>query len=67
MGARHVFIQSALIDGELPGACAPIRANIDLRSRLLARQERERRHDLVSDRETEFAFYDARLPNELHA
>jgi ATP-dependent helicase HrpA len=67
VGARHVFIQSALIDGELPGACAPIRANIDLRSRLLARQERERRHDLVSDRETEFAFYDARLPNELHA
>jgi ATP-dependent helicase HrpA len=66
-GARQVFIQSALIDGELPGACAAITDNIALRERLLARQERERRHDLVAGRDSEFMFYDARLPVELHA
>jgi ATP-dependent helicase HrpA len=66
-GARQVFIQSALIDGELPGGCPPIKANIALRERLLAQQERERRHDLVAGRDVEFAFYDARLPAELHA
>ncbi len=66
-GARQVFIQSALIDGELPGGCAVISDNIALRERLLARQERERRHDLVAGRDSEFEFYDARLPAELHA
>jgi len=66
-GSRQLFIQSALIDGELPGACAPISDNLALRDRLLARQERERRHDLVAGRDGEFAFYDARLPADLHA
>ena len=66
-GARQVFIQSALIDGELTGGCPTVTGNIALRERLLARQERERRHDLVAGRDAEFAFYDARLPAEIHA
>lgn len=66
-GARQIFLQSALVGGELPAPCSVIEGNQALRSRLLERQERERRHDLLAGPEAEFAFYDARIPARMHS
>ena len=63
--ARELFIQHALVEGEWDSPQAFDRQNRQLRKELEQLEERTRRRDIVSDDETIFAFYDARIPAEV--
>ncbi|MDZ7642185.1 MAG: ATP-dependent RNA helicase HrpA [Desulfurivibrio sp.] len=63
--ARRLFIQQALIEGELRGDYDFLRANQELVRQLAELEERSRRRDLLVDEEEIFNFYDRRLPAEV--
>ncbi|MGB0970540.1 MAG: ATP-dependent RNA helicase HrpA [Mycobacterium sp.] len=63
--ARDLFIQHALVDGEWNTRHHFFRDNAKLRAELVALEERARRRDLLVDDEQVFAFYDARIPDDV--
>ena len=63
--ARELFIRHALVEGEWDSPQAFDRANRQLRRELEQLEERTRRRDIVSDDETIFEFYDARVPADV--
>ncbi|MCH9731841.1 MAG: ATP-dependent RNA helicase HrpA, partial [Actinomycetia bacterium] len=63
--ARDLFIQHALVDGEWNTQHHFFRDNAKLRAELAALEERARRRDLLVDDEQVFAFYDARIPEDV--
>ncbi|MFZ5764642.1 MAG: ATP-dependent RNA helicase HrpA [Thermodesulfobacteriota bacterium] len=63
--ARTIFIQSALVEGELGGHFAFLEKNSLLMARLTELEERLRRRDIVIDETLLFAFYDERLPPDV--
>ena len=65
--ARNIFIQAALVDGDC-GLDAPfIRHNRDLRARIEAMEAKRRERGLLVAGEAVFAFFDARVPPEVHS
>ena len=63
--ARELFIRHALVEGDWDSPQAFDRANRQLRRELEQLEERTRRRDIVSDDETIFEFYEARVPAEV--
>ncbi len=60
--ARAIFIQQALVAGELTGAFPFLAHNLALVARLHEMEERIRQRDILVDEASLFAFYDERLP-----
>jgi len=65
--ARVVFIRSALVDEQLGVEAAFISANRSVRDQAEAWAEARRRSDLLADAESAYAFYDARVPAQVHS
>ncbi len=64
--ARDVFIQQALVAERLPIETSFVTENRALRARLETLSDRGREVGLVADDSRMFAFYDARLPADVH-
>jgi ATP-dependent helicase HrpA len=64
--ARQIFIQSALINGELESPFPFLQKNLNLLEEWQATEERLRKRDIVVDDRTLFAFYEQRLPQDVY-
>jgi ATP-dependent helicase HrpA len=64
--ARQIFIQSALIQGELESPFPFLQKNLGLIEEWQATEERLRKRDIVVDERTLFAFYEQRLPQDVY-
>jgi ATP-dependent helicase HrpA len=64
-GARELFIQHALVDGEWDATHAFVVANDKLRAEGRALEDRARRRDLLIDDEALFRFFDDRVPGSI--
>jgi len=64
--ARRIFIQGALVEGNLGGNFPFFEKNEALRCKLEEMEDRLRSRTLVIDDSTIFAFYDRELPVEVH-
>ena len=64
-GARDLFIQRALIEGEWAVDLAPRALLERRRQQIRALEERVRRHGLLAGDEELFSFYDERIPAEV--
>jgi ATP-dependent helicase HrpA len=64
--ARDIFIQQALVAEKIPIDATFIGENRGLRERLETLSDRGREVGLVADDSRMFAFYDARLPADVH-
>ncbi|WP_396652771.1 ATP-dependent RNA helicase HrpA [Microbacterium sp. Marseille-Q6965] len=70
--ARELFLRHALVEGEWDPSVLPqnvtqfLRQNAELRRRLEKLEERERRRDILAGDEAVFAFYDARIPQDVY-
>jgi len=64
---RELFIRHALVDGEWDSKQAFDRSNRALRRQLEELEERSRRRDILADDEVVFAFYDQRIPADVHS
>ena len=60
--ARQLFIQSALIEGELNGRYPFLDHNLELMKSLQEMEDRLRQRDILADEQTLYRFYDQRLP-----
>jgi ATP-dependent helicase HrpA len=65
--ARNIFLQSALVDGDWDLEAPFIRHNRALRARIEAMEAKRRERGLMVDGEARFAFFDARVPPEVHS
>ena len=63
--ARRLFIQSALVEGELAGSYSFLDHNRDCIARLQDLEERSRRRDLLVGDEEIYQFYERQLPAEV--
>ncbi len=63
--ARQLFIQHALVQGELKETLGFIRTNNDVLRAIEQLAARERRTDWVSGQQAVYEFYDARLPADV--
>ena len=59
--ARQIFINQALIQGELPGRYGFLRHNLRLQQKLARMEERLRTRGLLADDATLYSFYDKRI------
>jgi len=64
--ARQIFIQSALINGELESPFPFLQKNLNLLEEWQATEERLRKRDIVVDDRTLFTFYEQRLPQDVY-
>jgi ATP-dependent helicase HrpA len=65
--ARHIFIQAALVEGDC-GLDAPfVRHNREMRARIEAMEAKRRERGLLVEEEAVFAFFDARVPADVHS
>jgi ATP-dependent helicase HrpA len=60
--AREIFIERALVEGELGAEPSFLTHNRDLLAQVRQWEERVRRHDLLADPAQLASFYRARLP-----
>ena len=67
VGARQVFIQEALVGHRLRTDAPFLRENRALRAALEEEEIRGRRRGAVLEEMAAYAFYDARLPAEIHS
>ena len=65
-GAREVFIQQALVSERLPGDAPFLLRNRALREKLQRLGDRGREQGILADDAEQFAFYDSRIPAEIH-
>ena len=65
--ARNIFIQAALVDGDCDLDAPFVRHNRELRARIEAMEAKRRERGLLVDGEARFAFFDARVPPEVHS
>lgn len=66
VAARELFIREALVRGEILSRARCLKANSELLEQLDALEAKARRRDILADEETLFAFYDARIPAQIH-
>ncbi|MGV1098616.1 ATP-dependent RNA helicase HrpA [Thiovibrio sp. JS02] len=64
--ARQIFIQTALVEGELKGEYGFLKKNQQLVAGLAALEDRLRQRDILVDDHTLASFYEQRLPSEVH-
>src|SRR6185295_897426 len=64
-GAREIFIREGLVHTQLTTPGAFLRHNRELRSAVEDLAHKSRRHDVLVDDDTIFAFYDALVPKDL--
>jgi len=64
--ARRIFIQEALINGELEGRFPFLQKNLLLLEEWQATEERLRKRDIVVDERTLCAFYEQRIPEDVY-
>jgi ATP-dependent helicase HrpA len=64
--SRELFIREGLVRGEIQSRAKCLVANQQLLEQLDELEAKARRRDILADEETLFAFYDARLPAEIH-
>ncbi|KQB52133.1 ATP-dependent helicase [Pseudomonas endophytica] len=64
--SREVFIREGLVRGEIQSRAKCLTANAQLLEQLDELEAKARRRDILADEETLYAFYDARLPAEIH-
>lgn len=64
--SRELFIREGLVRGEIQSRAKCLAANARLLEQLDELEAKARRRDILADEETLFAFYDARLPAEIH-
>ncbi|MCL4220488.1 MAG: ATP-dependent RNA helicase HrpA [Phycisphaerales bacterium] len=65
--AREIFIHEALVGGAIDIDPPALAHNRELAERVRAMEARARRDDLLADAQARYAFYDARLPEEVHS
>jgi ATP-dependent helicase HrpA len=65
-GAREIFIRSALVEGELDTRAPFLAHNRRLVAEIERLEHKSRRPDILVDEELIHAFYDERLPPEVH-
>jgi ATP-dependent helicase HrpA len=65
--AREIFIHHALVEGDTRLTAPFLEHNRRLLEQARSLEARTRRHDLVAETRELFAFYDARLPAEIHS
>lgn len=63
--ARQIFIQAALVEGELRGDYAFLARNRELLAKLAEMEDRLRQRDIVVDEHAVAAFYEERLDQEV--
>ncbi|MBV4533495.1 ATP-dependent RNA helicase HrpA [Pseudomonas sp. SWRI107] len=64
--SRELFIREALVGGEIQSRAKCLAANKRLLEQLDELEAKARRRDILADEETLYAFYEARLPAEIH-
>lgn len=64
--SRELFIREGLVRGEIQSRARCLKANSELLDQLDELEAKARRRDILADEETLFAFYDARIPAEIH-
>lgn len=64
--SRELFIREALVGGEIQSRAKCLAANTRLLEQLDELEAKARRRDILADEETLYAFYEARLPAEIH-
>src|SRR5690606_8609387 len=64
--SRELFIREGLVRGEINSRAKCLSANRQLLERLDELEAKARRRDILADEETLFAFYDARLPQDIY-
>ncbi len=67
VGARDIFIHSALVDGELRTQGDFLRHNANVLESIALLQAKGRHGDLLVDSAARFSFYDARVPADIHS
>ncbi len=65
--AREIFIREALVRGELDSRADFMQRNAELRAQVERLEHKRRRHDVLADEHAQFAFFDARIPAEVHS
>nr|WP_320416214.1 ATP-dependent RNA helicase HrpA [Halomonas faecis] len=65
--ARELFIRRALVEGEFRTQGEFFAHNRALVAEVEELEDRARKRDILVDEETLFAFYDARLPGDIHS
>ncbi|SDG93499.1 ATP-dependent helicase HrpA [Pseudomonas benzenivorans] len=64
--SRELFIREGLVGGEILSRAKCLTANRQLLDQLDELEAKARRRDILADEETLFAYYEARLPAEIH-
>lgn len=64
--SRELFIREGLVGGEIQSRAKCLTANKRLLEELDELEAKARRRDILADEETLYAFYEARLPAEIH-
>lgn len=66
VASRELFIREGLVRGEIQSRARCLTANRELLEQLDALEAKARRRDILADEETLYAYYDARVPAEVH-
>ncbi|WP_252273843.1 ATP-dependent RNA helicase HrpA [Pseudomonas subflava] len=66
VASRELFIREGLVRGEINSRAKCLAANRELLERLDELEAKARRRDILADEETLYAFYDARIPADIH-
>ncbi|MDC7824368.1 ATP-dependent RNA helicase HrpA [Pseudomonas sp. BLCC-B13] len=64
--SRELFIREGLVRGEINSRARCLAANRELLERLDELEAKARRRDILADEETLYAYYEARIPAEIH-
>jgi ATP-dependent helicase HrpA len=64
--SRELFIREGLVGGEINSRARCLTANRQLLEKLDELEAKARRRDILADEEALFAFYDTRLPDNIH-
>lgn len=65
--ARHIFIRDALVPGDLEGKFEFLSHNRRLVQEIEALEHKARRRDFLVDEEVQQAFYEQRIPADIHS
>ncbi len=66
VASRELFIREGLVRGEIQSRARCLSANRELLEQLDALEAKARRRDILADEETLYAYYDARVPAQIH-
>ncbi len=65
--ARRLFVMQALVRGELDTRAAFKSHNEKVRAEVELMEHKRRRRDVVADEQTQFEFFDARIPDDVNS